>query len=285
MKNLILSLILLFSFVLAPPAFAIGTDKVVEEIEGKPGEVLTGSYRVFNTKDHKTHIDVDFKDWFVLPENKKEGIEASKWLKLEPMSFDLEPSESREVKYEVCVPEKAVGELVAMIYFAGPGAPGSNMNIRFGVSLYVAIAGTEKIAAEIGNFIMKKPIMPKNYKTPFNCAMVTIKNKGNVHIRPTIKVVVKDMKGNEVQKIGFKYGWPVYPGGEYTYQGDWYVEKIPQGIYQAEVKVSVDKIKDVLRKKIFFDVDKDGNIEIKKIGFGGAIQSRNKDMLRGRIKR
>jgi len=237
----------------------VTVEPVRQEIKVSPGEKAQGSYFVYNVGKERTRVNVASHDWFVLRENK--GISADSWLKITPQELDLEPGERKEIKYNVAVPTRALGELVAMISFVPQAEEESAINVVFSVSLYVMIEGTEILKGEISKVDIRR--WEKDGSSDLRLA-VLVENRGNVHLRPKGKVLIEERKGKEIREVELNYGWPVYPGKNRAYFGDWKGASLKSGKYEATATVDYGDPENILKKTVSFEVDKKGNIEIDK---------------------
>lgn len=235
----------------------ITVDPVRQEIKVSPGNEAQGSYFVYNVGKEPTHVTVAARDWFVLKENR--GINVDSWLNITPQELDLEPGERKEIKYEVVVPARAIGELVAMISFVPRAEEESMINVVFSVSLYVMIEGTEILKGEISKVDIRKWEREGSSELRFG---VVVENRGNVHLRPKGKIVIEDRKGKQIKELELTYGWPVYPGKNRAYFGDWKVASLKSGKYKAMATVNYGDPENILKKTVSFEVDKNGNIEM-----------------------
>ena len=264
MKNYLIVLLIFSSLTMwADSSYAgIGAIPTYKEESSVANTKITGSFNVYNTGDNAVDVDVYFKDYYKSEENK--SIRSKHWLHVRPMKFNLGPKANREVKYIARVPEDAVGEIMTLIFFRAPSAPESNVMMSFGVSLYVAIEGTEILNGEIENINIEKIFAPAGGNPPQYNIKVILKNSGNVHLRPQINIkMYKDKK--VLKTVDFPYGWPVFPGSDYEYIASWQERefKFKQGSYKAvaEVKIGDQELK---RATAFYS-DKDGNIKMKRI--------------------
>jgi len=235
----------------------ITVEPVRQEIKVSAGKEAQGSYFVYNVGKEPTRVTVAPRDWFVLEENK--GIKIDSWLRITPQEVDLEPGEKREVKYEVAVPTRAIGELVAMVSFVPQAEEESAINVVFSVSLYVMIEGTEILKGEISKVDIRR--WEKEGSSDLRLA-VLVENRGNVHLRPKGKIVIEDRKSKEIKEVELTYGWPVYPGKNRAYFGDWKGASLKSGKYKAIATVDYGDTENILKKTVSFEVDKKGNIEM-----------------------
>lgn len=239
----------------------IGASPTYLEISGAHGERLKGYFTVYNTGKEPLDVSVYFRKYFKLNENRKIGVKN--WLHVRPMRFKLGTEGSREVKYIVQVPEKGIGEVMSLIFFKAPSSPGSNVSMSFGVSIYVGIEGTKVVKGKIEDVRLRRVIIPSGNVPPYYNVTVSVKNEGNVHIRPQIKMdLYRERK--KIKMVDLPFGWPVFPNESYNYQCslDLNGSRLEPGYYLSHIEVSFDG--QVLKKKTAFFVDRDGNIILKR---------------------
>lgn len=242
-------------------AGGIGALPTHYELKGSSGEKLKGSYSVYNSGEKPVEVEVYFRDYFKLEENM--DIDTKDWLYVRPKKFRLNPQEKREVKYIARVPEGAVGEVMSMIFFRAPSGPDSNVMMSFGVSLYVMIEETEVIKGEIGDIKLNKVFPSAGDLLPYYSVEIPVKNNGNVHLRPHIKIdLYRDKKKLKTSDVPF--GWPVFPNETYRYLGSWKEEDIQLDYGSYMVEAEVRFYDQILKKKSAFFVDKQGNVCTKK---------------------
>lgn len=203
-----------------------------------------------NTEERDLEIKLRIEDWFKAVEGNAKKIGTFEWLEISPLEFGLKEGETKEVKFKVAVPKKAKGELNGMIFVeAKPkeiaeGAIGINTSI--GVPIYVMVKGTERFKAEIEELKVMKG-------SPLELA-ITIKNSGNVHIRPTgvIEIFNADLRKLKMDSHRFtvplnEYNYPVLPKSSRILEirSD---NKLEQGEYTADIKMGYGNKK--YRKKI-----------------------------------
>ena len=170
-----------------------------QEISLPAGAKVQGEYVVKNESDQSIVIKLEFRDWFVLPKNS--GIKAKDWLSIVTTQLKLGPQEEKPVQYEVKVPTSAEGVLVAMLSFLPQGE--AQVSLMLSVSLYVTVAGTEKISWQISDV---------NLSYRMNQLQISAKvwNHGNVHVRP--QGMIEIYKGKlKLDEFGFAESRPVYP--------------------------------------------------------------------------
>lgn len=187
----------------------------------------SGKWTITNTGEEPIRIGVEIEDW--MGEGAQSPKKPDNWLKIEDNNFILKPDERKEVVYKVKITKEMDGGALAMVFFEYNNAEGppSIIQPRFGAALYVVNKGTERLEAEITDAKLTK-IKDKDNKDGIRID-VTVRNTGNVHIRPRIGVAIKDKKGRDITKTAMPYGWPVLPGRDHTYTAYVYDTKIPEG--------------------------------------------------------
>jgi len=241
----------------------IGVKPTVTEIILSPGEREKGTFTVLNDGDKAIQVKVELEDWA----RGKERIDVGSWLEVKPLEFELAPGEVKKVKYRIDVPEEAKGELVTMVFFGSlaPAGGGVGIKTRFGVSIYVAIEGTEVVQANIERLDVVKYSGENsdNYGINFG---VTVENMGNVHIRPKGKVTIDDKEGNRVREVDIFHSFPVFPQAKRTFPAIWERGALLPGEYKAKATISYGELyglKDKISSyETLFSVDEQGKISI-----------------------
>ncbi len=239
----------------------IGVKPTVTELSLSAGRKKAGIFKVLNDGDKTVKVKVELEDWG----RKKEEIRVDSWLKIKPREFELAPGKARRVKYKIEVPEEAEGEMVAMVFFGSlaPAGGGVGIKTRFGVSIYVAVKGTEVVEANIEKFDVTKYAGEDsdNYGINFG---VTVENMGNVHIRPKGKVAIDDKEGNRIKEVDISHGFPVFPQGKRAFPAIWKRGVLRPGEYKAKATINYGELyglKDKISSyEAFFSVNKWGEI-------------------------
>jgi len=221
-----------------------------QEVTMAPGSACQGSYEVRN--DYATPIDVhvEFRDWFVLPENK--GNEISKWLSVTPKELSLQPGESKKVTYSVQLPKTVKGVSAAMVSFIPATEDEEGVSMMLSVALFVIAHGTEKISWDIGSV----NIYPA--QSGFSISAI-VRDEGNIHLRPqgTAEIFSKNKK---ILALQFPEGRPVYPGSYRTLVVSYGASGLGEGKYSAVLRITAAGKEKT--KKIHFTVSKTGAIAV-----------------------
>jgi len=175
------------------------------------GGESSGYVTILNYDDKgPLHIKTYMNDLVYLPDGSNDFLPlestpwtVSGWLKIAPTEFELGPGEERQVRYMVNVPEGAKGGRYGVVFFeVSPslkdleGMTGATVNVRLGSIFLITVEGTEIYEAELQNINVGKP--DKNGGFDISC---TIKNKGNILVRPNGPVKIIDSKKNEIAEL------------------------------------------------------------------------------------
>jgi len=240
----------------------IGVKPTVTEIILSPGEREKGRFTVVNDGNEAIQVKVDLENWGT---KREEAVPS--WLEVKPREFELGPGEVRKVKYKIEVPQETTGELAAMVFFGSlaPAGGGVGIRTRFGVSIYVAIKGTEIVEANIEKLDVAKygTEDSDNYGINFG---VTVGNMGNVHIRPKGKVFIEDKEDSRIKEVDIFYGLPVLPQAKKTFAAIWKRGVLPPGEYKGKAIISYGDLyglKDKISSyETLFSVNEQGEISV-----------------------
>jgi hypothetical protein len=108
----------------------------------------------------------------------------------------------------------------------------SQLNIRNGVPLYMIIKSTEYYDLEIRDIDIS--YTRKGYFMDLHF-IVSIKNTGNVHIRPDVKVVIEDNEGRVLNTLSIVGANIVLRDKNQIYRPGWREPDLKDGIYKATV--------------------------------------------------
>jgi len=223
-KAKVLPLVIGIAFLAETALAGIAVNPTVTELEVAPGRVKAGSFRVGNAGEELVRVKVEVEDWLKLRVGKS-PVNIKDWFIIDEPEFELEPSEIKVISYRVMAPEGVEGELIAMVFFstAVPGGGTLNITSRFGVSVYAGIEGTEVIDPEI-----------REIKTNEQGLGIYVVNKGNVHLRPSGTVAIKDPGGNLIHEKKIPYTAVIFPGKAHTYPVKLDITSLSSGDYEVE---------------------------------------------------
>ena len=122
------------------------------------------------------------------------------------------------------------------------------------VSLYLIAAGTEKIGGEVTDLVVRT----WNGQVHISAKVIST---GNMHLRPSGRLIVVDSKGSEVAETPVVEGQPTYPGRDNLYYGALPGNvKLSQGSYTARTDLVYQGLK--LQGSRGFTVLPDGQIQM-----------------------
>lgn len=220
------------------------------EIAVEPSQVYRDTLVVKNTDTTPLVITVRVEDWHAAVQGVEKDTSARfDWLTIHPLQLELEKGETREIDFSVTVPKGARGELNAMIFVEGRPKSvqeGSiTINTSMGVPIYVAVKGTERFAAEVEDLqvVDMSPVR----------LLVKIRNSGNVHIRPTGTIDIKDGTKDIMTLPLNEYNYPILPDSSRTLEINT-EKRLEPASYTADVKMGcADK---VYRKTVILQMNK-----------------------------
>ena len=178
----------------------------------------------------------------------------SSWMEINPTDFQVEPGQSKEIRYTLTIPAgaKTGGYHGAIIVEGMPAQPGSPtpkkmaVHGRFGVMIYETV-GKPDTRAKFTDF----QVVPEKKQVKF---VLTLNNAGTAHFRPKkSKVIIKNSQGQEVGKVDIPDA-PVLPGATRDVEFAQELNLSP-GQYLAEAVVDVGQ-RDLLARRLPFTVVK-----------------------------
>jgi len=232
-KRAVFFSLILFLGLCAPLRAEVRVSPTITQLSLASGEEKSDFFSVYNAGDKQLSVEVQEEELLKSSEDGK-GADVNAWFKVEPEKFDIGPGETKSVRYNIKVPKGQRGELRGQIFFATNAdfAGGIGIKNRFGVAVYVAIKGTEVVKAKITEVDVSKA--PDNKNIKFS---VIVQNKGNVHIRPRGKLLVKNKEGNTVKELALPYGYPIMPNAGHAYDAIWEGMDLLKGKYKIVASI------------------------------------------------
>jgi len=166
------------------------------ELKLVPGEAITKVIKVRNDFPTRARIRSRSRDWYHDTEGKVHyqrpgDVErsAADWILVNPREFEIPPYETYSVRLTASLPEEAEGTYWTSLSFetipeSSAGQIGMSTRARLICYIYLTCIGTERERAELTDFTSEEV----NGET---IVKVTVKNTGNVHLRPDGKVSVE----------------------------------------------------------------------------------------------
>jgi uncharacterized membrane protein len=198
-----------------------------------PGEDKVVMYHVENSSNEDIDITIEPKSW-------SGPADPYQWLSLESDNIYVNSGESTPFTVKLNVPEKAEGEMVAMLFLCYKENSQSQLNIRNGVPIYVIVKDTEEYGLDIENIDISYARKLDFYDLTF---AVKIRNTGNIHIIPDVSIVVRDEERKIINTISLKRPNIVLRDKTHIYRLIWREPDLKDGIYTATAALDYeDKI-------------------------------------------
>lgn len=193
------------------------------------GQSYEGDYRVTNEYDEPLIVQTESRDWYRAPGSIM--TPCAQWLSLFPAEIPLKPGETGTFHYRVQMPASAQGTQFAMVSFAPLMEQEQSVSLVVSAALFVTVRGTEIIDWELAD--------AKIQRQDALCQVsVSVKNKGNTHLRPKGRAVVSSGK-KEIFSFDLKESRPVYPGSERVMVGTTDVTQFPgKGKYSIMITIT-----------------------------------------------
>lgn len=170
----------------------------IEAVAAK-GEEVVQNFKIVNPGNSLARVNVNIINF------SEKDQTPSAWLTVEPLELELKPGETKEISCKVKPPIDAEGELRTRVCISSEeiGESMTPIGVRFNIPIYIAIQNTVKFGVEIEKVDIRYNSENKEIE-----GEIYINNKSNVHIRPEIKLTVKDLKDNLAGRINVPYGQP-----------------------------------------------------------------------------
>jgi P pilus assembly chaperone PapD len=172
------------------------------EIQLEPGRAHTDTIRITNLSEEPERIHAYCQDWTLKPDGvvvffaagKLPGS-ASPYLQLTPSEFELQPGETRQVRYTIRLPAEVTSEVRTAVIFEAaarevrvPNAP-SRLVPRLGTILYLQPGPRPPTRARAEAFEIDR-----------SGGLLTVGNLGSAHLRFRGHIEVRDERGALVRR-------------------------------------------------------------------------------------
>ncbi len=201
------------------PAAALSVEPGVVELRAHAGTPAEGVFHVTNDTEEPVEVSV-------VLESLAAGYAPAapgEWLQVSPTHLQLSPGSRQDVAYTVRVPTEARGELAAMVVFEHSVGAGT-VQVRFGMALYAAVAGTEALELTLDPMQLI-PGSPAFVRIP-------VTNRGNVHCRPEGTVTVTGADGMVQGRAVLPVQMPAHPGSTAHFSAALPATPLPPGDYE-----------------------------------------------------
>lgn len=219
------------SFTIIPPSIRQTID---------PGESTEGIIKFINASDEILTFSVSTSDFavtdnmgtpnFNLQTQMFKKFQASSWIKVNPPIFTLNSHQQQELKYSFQVPKDARpgGHYAAVLYSpASSGSPktGTSVQTKIGTLFYINVKGLINEQSVVTNFSVNKLQEYGPVKI-----LTTIKNLGDLHIRPSGTIAVSNMLGKKEYQTISEYN--IFPESSRDYENS-FGQKFMFGRFKA----------------------------------------------------
>jgi hypothetical protein len=249
----ILFVIWCLEFGISHYAFAsIDVQPIRLELELDAGKTYSDYLTLTNHSEGEIEISVSpgeyrymFSENTVYPENQNnKAIPSSKgWITFKPDKIMLKKGQPRQIQYAINVPAGAVDEYVACIIIdeeqaeqeLNPSITGQvrvKITPRISIPVYIAIKNSLKRSCSIDETSQLVDSKEKNVDF-----YITLKNDGNVHIRPSTTLVIIDEYGAVAGKLSLGKSLPIFAGFGEKLTATWKAKFF--GKYTAVVTVDI----------------------------------------------
>lgn len=249
-SKIIISVLLAASVaaVLPPPlAEAMTLSPPMFDFTVNPGDVIKDVIRIYNEDPFplvlsprefnftaKQGDETEGAPEFYPEDEVRNGHELAPWLTVDaPTTFTLQPSERYNIPITIVVPpDAAPGGYFGAVNFGTVGGEKEGEGPQIGVIastttlFFLRVNGDVKESLDIAEFRADKP---KYASLPVDFS-VRVQNGGNVHLRPTGNIFIKDMFGRQVASLPVNPDFrTVLPGSARRFDASWFRRRLPSG--------------------------------------------------------
>jgi hypothetical protein len=249
---IVLSYLLIFGFSFTTSSFAAEqydgyfSSKMILNLKGKPGDVLTESVRFFNDTAEGASVKFAVKDFIyedgtiTYEDDRPESFSVRKWTTLNFNQKELDSKGFIDIELKVKIPEKAeMGEHMALL--GGTFIPSRNANSQMKIATEISPVVYVLVTDKQGNLNLNKDWNLLGVKKDVingGKFIFTVENKGNVHLESsgTIKInnlLTSKITESKIPRVN------LLPKNKKDILVDW-DKKDLIGIYKAEINFTMD---------------------------------------------
>lgn len=218
----------------AQPAAALTLIPPATEVNLDSGTVYADTIKLFNETDHDVTLYTEITNFTASEDGSKpqyefglELTDLATWIQVEPGPIVLAPKERKDIPYTINPPENAeAGGHYAIIFFSDNPPQTSNdkgkiqIGSKLGSLILARVAGDVQESGNIESFLAT------DQRTVFNHLPVQFSlafhNSGNVHLRPTGNIQIKNTFGQSVQTLELNAeSSATLPDSTRTYKATW----------------------------------------------------------------
>lgn len=194
------------AFTISPPLL---------DMNATPGQTVNARIKLTNVSVGTLTMSAQTNDFgvknetgepnIIFDESQSTPYSMKNWIAL-PKDFTLKSKQTRELVVPITVPKNAEpgGHYVVVRFTGASEASDSNqvsLSASIGSLILLKVAGNISQQASVEDFYAATPKFEKQsfFETPPVELVARIRNGGNIHVKPTGTVTVKDMFGKEVK--------------------------------------------------------------------------------------
>lgn len=192
----------------APRSFMVAPVKL--EFAGLAGQSSGNTILVVNLGTTPLRITSGFLDYLLTPNNSfvfsppgHESYSCSRWMTLDPPTFELPPGKTQKVKVALSIPNSAeLGGHYGLVYFETKGAKptGSGLGVtgRIGTVILTTVGDPSLIVRDglITHFGVSNPLWASDTNST-----VVFRDTGNVHLTLKGVIDIQDIFGRKVTQL------------------------------------------------------------------------------------
>lgn len=225
---LIFSIVFLFTS-LSWAKFKLGPSYY--ELSLKSGESVEKEIFIENADAEQMELMLLIEPFLNSTNNKK--VLPDQWLTIDKSSIIVKGKTQKLLKFKVTCPKDLKGEVSAKLGFIEKGTAGAMVHTELSSFIYLIALDNSIIGAEISKFQGQKT---KEDNIKFD---ITIKNTGNIHIRPKGTLQILNDKNQLIQKIELPESSPIFENKEYKLVSKDDVKKLADGQYLIKANISL----------------------------------------------
>lgn len=187
------------------------------ELSANPGDTVKATIKLTNLSANTLEITSEANDFgsknetgepnIIFDANADTPYSLKNWISLSK-DFSIKSKETKTIDFPIKVPKDAEpGGHYAVIRFTGSAVADDGSNVALSASIgslvMLKVSGETKEKASIASFYAAHGNFAQSsfFETPPVSFVERLKNEGNVHVKPTGTVQVKDMFGNVVSTM------------------------------------------------------------------------------------
>lgn len=215
------------------------------DITANPGEEITNTFRLTNASKGLVRIEVDARNF--LPSGEEGSVELTEddtsysianWIKSTPSSVSMKENSTQDFEVSINVPENAepgshFGAIVFRTVPPEDDTAAALVSQEIAPVILVRIAGDTTESAQISEFKSSQTFLSSQKSIDF---ISRIENTGSVHFKPTGVIVIRDMFGNEIERLSLDQQ-NVLPGFIRKFTTNWNDFGFRVGRYTAELTI------------------------------------------------